>query len=206
VILRCTKKLLDVMRLPLADPAPEPDPEDWYANLLWFDRRKCLLLTHSATLFTIFEADVPASRLRATREFVADLIGRELSCEGLSAGTFGDLERQEVLLARTADRSVLGCMNDMAFRCEHVIAVAGGLARTDLAKLNRSLRRNINSARGYSPPIELAAKRLAGLRQSPPQLRERDDGGGLPAQVDHLERTGPSAVPQGLTWGAARRG
>ena len=50
VILRCTKKLLGVMRLPLADPAPEPDPEDWYANLLWFDRRKCLLLTHSATL------------------------------------------------------------------------------------------------------------------------------------------------------------
>jgi hypothetical protein len=163
VILRCTKRLLDVMRLPLADPAPEPDPEDWYANLLWSDRRKCLLLTHSATLFTIFEADVPASGLRATREFVAGLIGRELRCEGLSAGTFGDLERQEVLLARTADRSVLGCMNDMAFRCEHVIADAGGLARTDLAELNRSLRRNINSARGYCPPIELAAKRLAGI-------------------------------------------
>ena len=67
------------MRLPLADPAPEPDPEDWYANLLWFDRRKCLLLTHSATLFTIFEADVSASGLRATREFVAGLIGRELN-------------------------------------------------------------------------------------------------------------------------------
>ncbi len=151
------------MRLPLADPAPEPDPEDWYANLLWFDRRKCLLLTHSATLFSIFEADAPVSGLRATREFVADLIGRELSCEGLSAGTFGDLERQEVLLARTVDRSVLGCMNDMAFRCEHVIAGAGGLARTDLAELNRSLRRNINSARGYCPPIELTAKRLAGI-------------------------------------------
>jgi hypothetical protein len=28
-------------------------------------------------------------------------------------------------------------------------------------KLNRSLRRNINSARGYCAPIELAAKRLA---------------------------------------------
>jgi len=55
---------------------------------------------------------------------------------------------------------VLGCMNDMAFRCEHAIADAGGLARTDVAELNRSLRRNINSARGYCPPIELAARRL----------------------------------------------
>jgi hypothetical protein len=49
-------------------------------------------------------------------------------------------------------------MNDMAFRCEHAIADAGGLARTDLPELNRSLRRNINSARGYRPPIELAAR------------------------------------------------
>ena len=73
--------------------------------------------------------------------------------------TFGDLD-QDVLLAKTADRSVLGCMNDMAFMCEHAIAEAGGLARTDLAKLNMSLRRNINSARGYCPPIELTARRL----------------------------------------------
>jgi len=96
---------------------------------------------------------------RATGE-VSHRVFRDLP-EGLPAGTFGDLEQQEVLLAKTADRSVLGCMNDMAFRCEHVIAGAGGLARTDLAELNRSLRRNINSARGYCPPIELAARRLA---------------------------------------------
>ncbi len=56
MILRCTNKLLAVIGAPLADPAPAPDAEDWYANLLWSDRRKCLLLTHSGTLFTIFEA------------------------------------------------------------------------------------------------------------------------------------------------------
>ena len=161
VILRCTRKLLTVLGSAVAEPAPAPDPEDWYANLLRFDRRTCLLLTHSATLFTIFEADVTASGLRATRQLVTGLIGRELRREELPAGTFGDLGQQEVLLAKTADRSVLGCMNDMAFRCEHAIAGAGGLARTDLAELNRSLRRNINSARGYCPPIELAARRLA---------------------------------------------
>jgi Domain of unknown function (DUF6933) len=164
VILRCTRKLLVIIGSPVADPAPARDPEDWYANLLWFDRRKCLLLTHAATLFTIFEADVTASSLRATRQLVTGLIGRELRREDLPAATFGDLEQQEVLLAKTADRSVLGCMNDMAFRCEHVIAEAQGLAGTDLDELNRSLRRNINSARGYRPPIELTAGRLALLR------------------------------------------
>ncbi len=146
----------------VADPAPAPDPEDWYANLLWLDRRTCLLLTHSATLFTIFEADVTAAGLRAARQLVTGLIGRELRREELPAGTFGDLEQQEVLLAKTADRSVLGCMNDMAVICEHATGGAGGLARTDLAELNQALRRNINSARGYCPPIELAARRRPG--------------------------------------------
>ena len=102
-----------------------------------------------------------ASALRATRQLVTGLIGRELRREELPAGTFGDLGQQEALLAKTADRSVPGGMNDIAFSCEHAIASAEGLARTDLADLNRSLRRNINSARGYCPPIELAARRLA---------------------------------------------
>ena len=48
----------------------------------------------------------------------------------------------------------------MTFRCEHVIADAGGLARTNLPELNAVQRRNINSARGYCPPIGLAARRL----------------------------------------------
>ena len=83
MILRCTRKLLVVIGSPVADPAPARDPEDWYANLLWFDRRKCLLPTHVATLFTIFEADVTASSLRATHQLVTGLIGRELRREDL---------------------------------------------------------------------------------------------------------------------------
>ncbi|MGE5286714.1 MAG: DUF6933 domain-containing protein [Micromonosporaceae bacterium] len=67
MILRCTKKLLAVLGAGrVAEPGPTPDAEDWYASLLWFDRRKCLLLTHAATLFSIFEADVHAVDLRAT--------------------------------------------------------------------------------------------------------------------------------------------
>ena len=91
MILRCTRKLLTVLGPAVAEQAPAPDPEDWYANLPGFDRRTCLLLTHSATPFTIFEADVTASHLRAARQLVTGLIGRELRREELPAGTFGDL-------------------------------------------------------------------------------------------------------------------
>lgn len=161
MILRCTKKLLAVLGTGHAvGPGPAPDAEDWYANLLWFDRRKCLLLTHAATLFAIFEADVRAADLRATHRLVTGMVERELRHEGLPPGTFGNLRSQELILARTANRSVLGCMNDMAFLCDVAISDTGGLAHIDLGELNHALHRHINSSRGYRPPVELAAQQL----------------------------------------------
>ena len=140
MILRCTNKLLAVLGASrAAEPGPTPDAEDWYANLLWFDRRKCLLLTHAATLFSIFETDVRAADLRATHRLVTELVERELRREGLPPATFGNLRSQELLLAKTADRSVLGCMNDMAFLCEAAISDAGGLAHIDPGELNHAL-------------------------------------------------------------------
>ncbi len=159
MILRCTRKLLDLIR-PAALAEDAPGPEDWYANLLWLDGRKCLLLTHAATLFTVFEPDVRAAGLRDTRTTVTGLIVRELAREGLPADTFGELATATVALAKTADRSVLGCMNDMAYYSEAIVYQAGGLAAADLAGINRALRRNILSARAYRQPIELAAERL----------------------------------------------
>ena len=159
MILRCTRKLLDVIK-PAGLVEAVPDPEDWYGNLLWLDGRKCLLLTHVATLFTVFEPDARAAGLRQTGKTVTGLITRELAREGLPPDTFGELGSAAVWLAKTADRSVLGCMNDMAFRADVIVYDAGGLAAADIAKVNQDLRRNINSARGYRQPIELAAERL----------------------------------------------
>ena len=159
VILRCTKKLLDVIKpAVLAGNAPRPD--DWYANLLWLESRKCLLLTQAATLFTIFEPGIRVAALRDITTTVTSLIARELAREGLPAGTFGELETTTVALAKTADRSILGCMNDMAHYGEAVIYQSGGLAAADLADINQALRRNIQSARDYRQPIDLVTESL----------------------------------------------
>jgi hypothetical protein len=161
VILRCTSKLLAALGAGRAlGPGPAPDPEDWYANLLWLDGRKCLLLTHAATLFSVFEGDIRIADLRATHRLATELIERELRREGLPSATFGNLRSQELTLAKTADRSVLGCMNDMALLCQAAISRGGGLARCDTGELNQALHRNINSSRAYRPPVELAAQWL----------------------------------------------
>lgn len=101
-----------------------------------------------------------AADLRDPGRLVTGLISRELLREQLPANTFGHPHPADVSLPKTADRSVLGCINDMAFMCETVTTRSGGLATTDIADLNQALRCNINSARGYQPPIELTAQRL----------------------------------------------
>ncbi len=160
MVLRCTKKLLDVLRPPEVS-ALEPCDEDFYANLLLLDRRKCLILTHAATLFSVFEPDVRVGQLRSTRDLVSVAVERELQEESLPAHTFGDTRSDELVIAKTADRSVLGCMNDMAFLAEVAVSQSGGLASLDDRPLNRQLRRTINSARDYRRPIDLVRERLA---------------------------------------------
>jgi hypothetical protein len=51
-------------------------------------------------------------------------------------------------------------MNDMALPCEHEIATSGGPRHADLADLNQTLRRNINSTRRYQRPADLAARQV----------------------------------------------
>jgi hypothetical protein len=62
VVLRCTRRACDLLRIRQSDiPAAE---DDWYQNVLWIDRRKCLLFTHATTLFPVFAADVRAADIR----------------------------------------------------------------------------------------------------------------------------------------------
>jgi len=167
VILRCTGKMLSLL-YPAAQCSVAPvaaHENDWYANLLWIDRRKCLLITHAGTLFSALAPDLRVADVRPIGRFIVPLIEHELRVEGLRVDTFGKLEPDDVVVTKTADRSVLGCMNDMALMCESLVTVSGGLQQCDVAVLNHGLRRHISSSRGYVPPIELAARQA---ESSPP--------------------------------------
>jgi hypothetical protein len=70
-----------------------------------------------------------------------------------------DLRTEPPLIAKAAERSVLGCMNEVAFPCEDAVADAGGLAPMDLESLNHCLRWNVNGAPGYERLIDLVIAR-----------------------------------------------
>jgi len=141
----------------LADVPPGED--DWYLNLLWFDRRKCLLLAHVGTLFPVFVADLRKADLSPIGTWVATAVRRELRVEGLHDRVLGELEAP-ASVATTASRQMLGFMNEMALWADYAIAGAGGLARCDTAEINRKLRRMLHNRDGaYVRPLELVAER-----------------------------------------------
>jgi len=133
----------------------EHSDEDWYANLLWLEGKRCLLVAHARTLFSVFVPRVRKADLVPIGASLVTLIQRELGAEGLPLDQLGVLDPRSVALAKTASRSVLGYVNDMALACEYAIDESGGLAYTDIRKLNRALRRELHLSRrppGYLFP------------------------------------------------------
>ncbi len=162
MILRCTAKMLTLLGVRAAAlPDVPPSADDWYLNLLWIERRKCLLLTHAGTLFPVFVADVRKADLQPIGPYVVGLAEAHLRSEGLAADALGTLDPEDVHPAKTASRSILGVMNDVAFHARYRIEAMGGIDRSDTLFLNRFLRRALHNRAGdYVTPLDLVAQRL----------------------------------------------
>src|SRR5260221_14355799 len=94
-------------------------------------------------------------------DYIVEAIEAELRAEQLHAGTFAHLDPDDVRIAKTASRSTLGYMKEMAFELEWSIASDGGLDRVDIDELNQALRRQLRShGRDYARPIELVNQHL----------------------------------------------
>ena len=119
ITLRGTQKFISFSGCkPQVVSDPSASSLEWYVNLLFFDRKKCLLVTHSQTLFTFIVMDV-------RKKDALDLL--ELFRKGLSKAMFymhcpSEMMQKVlkscdgILLAKTMDRSVLSSMNDMAYK------------------------------------------------------------------------------------------
>jgi hypothetical protein len=92
VVVRCTKKLLGLPGQAVTQTGQPLSDDGWYANLLWIDRRKCLLLAHADTLFRVIRADVRVDELRPPGPYVVRVVEDELRAERLPLDILGRLE------------------------------------------------------------------------------------------------------------------
>ena len=115
---------------------------EWYCNLLFIHRRKCLLFAHSATLFSFLALDVRVAdlqnfgslfRTRATKAFAAEGITPTQMIYLLDPGPDH--------MAKAVNRSVIGSMTDLARLWKSYAAVVGNLELTDVIELNHEINR-----------------------------------------------------------------
>ena len=113
--LRCTKKLLDRMRV-----APEPNPPaattilgDWYANLVYVGNRQLMLCVCDKTLLPVI---VPAVHAKLLPYRLPEALFDVLKALGISWSAIDRemREMQDAVVARTANRSVVGVLTDFA--------------------------------------------------------------------------------------------
>jgi hypothetical protein len=117
LVVRGTKKFLDR----LGRPEPEPPVSttvlgDWYATVLFW-KPQVALFVNEPTLLPVLLPLAPARTLLGR---VAECVELALSFHGLS-GSFIATEVDEMrqtTLARTANRSVIGMLNEFAFLAE----------------------------------------------------------------------------------------
>jgi hypothetical protein len=154
LLIRCTQKLLAEIPDRFVDQPAEG--EDWHASLLRLERRKCVLFTHDATLYSIF---VPGLK-KPEFEHLDEVFGQRLF-KTLLWDEFPQAQIEKMLdacrtvrFARSNNRRVLGSMNEMRFHVEVDIEDAGGLDRVDLADLHHRLNRTPWSATGYRYAVE----------------------------------------------------
>ena len=146
--LRCTRRLLARLGEPTAGvPATTTVLGDWYANLLNIGRLRLVLCTSERTLLTVL---VPAKELVTLPDRLRAGVGRMLTRLEISPTEIAreDREMMSHQVAPTANRQVLGSMNDFAFLANAYIRDDSLDADLDdiAARLNRAPCRPIKYA------------------------------------------------------------
>ena len=166
MLIRCTQKLFkELHQLPTQDESEPYDYWSWHANLFLVERRKCVLVTHDSTLFTIF---IPFLKKPDFKQFNITLgqnLFKNLLYEEFPQTQFEIVlsECEESKFAKTNNRSVLGSMNELKFQLEYHIHAASGLRFIDIYELNHNLNRTRLSAIDYKRPIEMMRNKLQEL-------------------------------------------
>jgi len=171
MILRCTQRLLKGTGLPVvADPpAPEAALGEWYANTvaLPFAGRWLVMYTSARTLLTVV---APGRVIRTTLPVFQQRLPALLRRLDLSEAWVDAQARavEEVFIARTSDRKVLGSMNEIAYHVWLVAAEERSFETLDLDGLELELSKSLSGMLRYRTPaqvtLELARTDAAALR------------------------------------------
>lgn len=142
--------------------APTRGLGSWHANLVYIDRRKCLILANDKTLVNFIVPEVKRTEIRELHRLFHHHLRRMLTREGVSEVERESLaaEYSEIEYAKSTDKSVLGSMNNLAFHYKCRIMDAGGIHSVMIPGIIHSLNNMPMAALDYAFPSEALRQHL----------------------------------------------
>lgn len=121
---------------------------------------------HGGTRFAVFVKDIRKADIVPLGHFLAAAIETELSAENLPAEVLGSLDASDAVIAKTASRSVLGTMNEIALHISYAVAHRGGISAISAGEINHQLQRTLHQhGKGYATALDLIGEgRSSSLR------------------------------------------
>jgi hypothetical protein len=153
--IRCTQKLIKAIGLQNSDltevETQADNLGDWYANLLYISRRKCVLFTNEKTLYSFLIPRVKKAHLVQLHDLFLSQLAINLESEGFDQRIITNLQEKyrDFGIAGTKSRRVLGSMTDYAQQLKYIFMVREGPEPTSIIPINRQINRVPMKAIGY---------------------------------------------------------
>jgi hypothetical protein len=174
LLIRCTRKLRQAMAIEAETIAPSTATTptaltEWYADLVRVGAKKIIVFTHASTLFSIVALDVRRLERSKLEELLLSRLPVILSqIERHQSGMKAIAQmRGDCRYAATADRRVLGSMNELIRSLKLYIEGNGGIEQSDEVGLSLRLSETLMGAIGYERPIDRFRALLNRMERQP---------------------------------------
>lgn len=162
-IIRCTQKLIKELRV-------EPEEniwaklwlESWHANVFNIERKKCVLITNDATLYSLFLVGFKKDsfinfKLIINQYFFKSMLSDNLPQALIEKALGSD---DNVCFTKSANKSVMASMSNFKQCLEYLVPHFGGLENGGASKAQDSINRIPMKAIGFQFPIDCFIEKL----------------------------------------------
>ena len=167
VQIRCTQKVVEELGLKEEDLSEVKEPTsllgNWYSNLFILDKRKTLIFMNERTLLSFIVFGIRKKNIKDLPIVFHNGVKQLLLMEDFDDTVISNVTKDclEIELTKTANRSLVGNLNDLMNLYKSFILADGGLNSCDLNSITKKINRRPQKTLEWSSSVELAREVLS---------------------------------------------
>jgi len=155
MIIQSTKKLQDMLGINATEvPSDIESFDSWHGNVFMIGRRKCLLLTHTDILYSVFIYGITKQTFKSLAELVRSRLQIQMTIDNFIDTHIEKMldKIQDIRYMKSSNKTVMGSMNNMVQILQHYNMTE------DEKFLNHRLNNAPYKILGYAYPSEMLKK------------------------------------------------